>query len=129
MSSRGHPQAPIFPIRIFQGDPQAHHTWGFRDQVAGILVPANLATDARLLEDQHGLPEQRVLQSKGLQGVSDQGLAAERFERRYMVMQCMSKLVDRPVSGYPQFARLVQGLVFEKVFNRLRGAEEHLVAL
>jgi hypothetical protein len=112
-----HPQAAVRQRGVFQREPEGRHGLRFGDEEAGVLVPAHLAADARLLEDHLRLPDLRLLQPQ-VGGQRGQSRAVrERVEHRVQVVQRMADLVDRQRLRLAQPALHVEGLFLEEALH------------
>ncbi len=93
-------------------------------QKGGILVADDLAADFRLLEDVHGLEQQRQGDAEVAHQLGQSRPARERFEDRIDVVERMADLVDRALLAVPQPARLVERLPLEEEANLVARFEE-----
>ena len=81
-------------------------------QVGSVLVPADLGADPRLLEEVHGLQQQRLGETQGLRQLGQPRLARDAIEDRIEVVQRMADLVQG------QRHRLVGRLLLEEEADR-----------
>ena len=82
----------------------------------------HFAADVRLLEDIHGLKQQRLRQPQARDQFGQGRLPGEALEDRVQVVQRMADLVDRQFLGLAQLPIPVEGLLLEK--NRISPPED-----
>src|SRR5688500_7680645 len=114
------PEAAVLPGRVFEREPQTRHALRLGVEERGVLVARHLAAYQRLLEDVHGLDEQRprVAERAGERG--DERRAREALEDRVEVVERVADLVYR--------ARLLLDEPPRRVERALLEEEAHLVA-
>mmetsp|Transcript_18066 Transcript_18066/g.43126 ORF Transcript_18066/g.43126 Transcript_18066/m.43126 type:complete len:275 (+) Transcript_18066:542-1366(+) len=121
------PQAAVVQRGVFQREPEG----GDRDRVAveeaGVLVPAHLAADARLLEDEHALPDLRPAQAHAGRHLAQRLALGEGAEDWVEVVHRVADLVDRQFLGHAQPALLIEGLLLEKATHLVAAVEEVVV--
>jgi hypothetical protein len=89
----------------------------FGDEETGVLVPAHLAADVRLLEDQHALPDLRRRQAQVGVPIGQGRAVREGIEHRVAVVQRMADLVDGAFLGHAQAALVVQRFFLEEAVH------------
>ena len=60
------PQAAVAKIGIFECKPESSYALRLSQQERSILVPRDLSPNTRLLKDQHGLDDERIVKSQEL---------------------------------------------------------------
>jgi hypothetical protein len=89
-------EAAVLDRRVLEREPEADAAHGLGMEKAAVLVADHLAADPGLLEDVHGLDQQRLDDPEtGGQG-REPGSSGEGVEHRIEIVKSMAHLVDRP---------------------------------
>ncbi|EAU69750.1 conserved hypothetical protein [Stigmatella aurantiaca DW4/3-1] len=118
------PQTAVLQGGILQGEPEAQTGGGLGEQERRVLVAGDFAADVGLLEDVHGLQEERAGQSQ-LRGQRRQlGRAREPVEHRLQVVQRMADLVDGQRLRLSEGTVWPEGVLFEEEADLVSRGQE-----
>ena len=114
MAARRRPQAPVLERRVLDREPEPgdRHRVGVEER--RVLVTADLAADAGLLEDVHALQHERVGQPEIGRHRGQLGRVREALEDRIEIVHGVPDLVDAELLRLAQGAGVVERLLLEE---------------
>ncbi len=118
------PQAAVVERGVLDGEPEAGDGDGIGVQERGVLVTADLAADARLLEDVHRLQGQRIDQTDVCGDLGDVRVVGEPLELVVEVVLRVADLVDAQLLRLRQLAIGAECLLLEEAPGARSAREE-----
>src|ERR1700680_1327027 len=123
------PEATVVAAGALEREPKAGHRDRFGLEIGRVLMPADLAADARLFEDVHRLIELGRRQSEVVRDRLETRIVGKALENGMEIGDRVAYLFDREPLRLAQRARLVEGFLFEETTNLVARCQEILVRL